>query len=328
MDNLLHRVEALECHVRTLEAHTQTVERRLRGWRWLACSLIVLSLVSLGQSLSTAQEERLEERLQTLAPWLDDVKDTLRKLHDLLTHVTIATDDAGRLEIIFSGVNLRIVNGLGQTDCGPGPDGPEPIPNCPNGLGNLIVGYNERLFAHVRTGSHNVVVGPFHSFSRFGGVVVGRLNTISGDFSSVSGGTGNTASGLDSSVSGGSSNTASSFGDSVSGGNSNTASGANSSVSGGGNNTASGANSSVSGGPNNTASGVAASVSGGSDNTASGERSAVSGGFGNTASSLAASVSGGGSNTASGSGASVSGGSSRTAPGENDWVAGSLFEDE
>jgi hypothetical protein len=36
---------------------------------------------------------------------------------------------------------LHIRNGLGRTDCGEEVD--EPIPDCPNGLGNLIVGYNE-----------------------------------------------------------------------------------------------------------------------------------------------------------------------------------------
>ena len=40
----------------------------------------------------------------------------------------------------------------------------------------------------IRTGSHNVVVGQSHNFSRFGGLVVGRFNTISGEFASVSGG--------------------------------------------------------------------------------------------------------------------------------------------
>jgi hypothetical protein len=130
---------------------------------------------------------------------------------------------------------LHIVNGLGSTDCTDEQPEPEPIPDCPNGLGNLIVGYNEpRAFAeNVRTGSHNVVVGSQHNFSRFGGLVVGNFNTISGDFASVSGGLGNTASGEFSSVSGGAGNMASGFAASVSGGQENTVSGEFSSVSGG-----------------------------------------------------------------------------------------------
>jgi hypothetical protein len=76
----------------------------------------------------------------------------------------------------------------------------QPIPDCPNGLGNLIVGYNEPRpggFENIRTGSHNVVVGRWHNFSRFGGLVVGHSNTISGDFAVVSGGYLNKARGGD-----------------------------------------------------------------------------------------------------------------------------------
>jgi hypothetical protein len=53
--------------------------------------------------------------------------------------------DAAANEVVITGANLRIVNGLGTTDTA-------------NGLGNLIVGYNEpRGFQpEVRTGSHNV----------------------------------------------------------------------------------------------------------------------------------------------------------------------------
>jgi hypothetical protein len=144
--------------------------------------------------------------------------------------------------------------------------------NASNGLGNLIVGYNESrvVFGGTddRTGSHNVVVGEFNNFSSFGGLVVGGFNEISGQFASVSGGTANTASG---------------FGSSVSGGSANTASGDFSSVSGGAGNTASGFFSSVSGGLNNKASGNIASVSGGDENTASGDVSSVSGGSNRTA---------------------------------------------
>jgi hypothetical protein len=132
------------------------------------------------------------------------------------------------------------VNGLGRTDCGPED---EPIPDCPNGLGNLIVGYNEPRpegFVNFRTGSHNVVVGQQHNFSGFGGLVVGFFNEISGDFASVSGGRENAANGVFASVSAGALNRADGERSSVSGGFVNTASGAFSSVSGGNNRTAAG----------------------------------------------------------------------------------------
>jgi hypothetical protein len=205
------------------------------------------------------------------------------------------TFDGATNEVVITGANLRIVNGLGATDT-------------TNGVGNLIVGYNELrpidfpppTFGgppDVRTGSHNVVVGTRLNFSSFGGLVVGAASEISGRFSSVSGGAFNTASNDLSSVSGGIENTASGFFSSVSGGQGNTASGPSSSVSGGHENTARGRLSSVSGGESNTASGEVSSVSGGEQNTASGDFS------------------------------SVSGGTNRTAPGTEDWAAGPLFAD-
>ena len=219
----------------------------------------------------------------------------------------------------FAGMNLQVVNNTGTTD------------GTPNGLGNVIIGYDsERSTDSDKSGSHYLVIGDSHNYTASGGIVAGLLNTASGDWASVTGGTGNTASGSNSSVSGGESNTASSVGSSVSGGNENTASGFNSSVSGGlgntasGNdttvsggesNTASGARASVSGGTSNLASGLISSVSGGSNNTSSSGSSSVSGGFGNLASDFVSSVSGGSGNTASGARASVSGGFSNTADG-------------
>lgn len=199
------------------------------------------------------------------------------------------TDD----DIFFDGVNIHIRNGLGSTDGWDGSSGNV------NGLGNLIVGYNEERFGAPtdRTGSHNLVVGIAHNYSSFGGLVAGILNTVSGQFSSVTGGFANEASGNNSSVSGGAINTASND------------------------------NSSVSGGQGNAASGFSSSVSGGFANEASGNRSSVSGGIRNMASGDFSSVSGGADNEASGLSSSVSGGLNRSAVGQDDWRAGSLFED-
>ena len=79
------------------------------------------------------------------------------------------------------------------------------MPDCPNGLGNLIVGYNELREGgeNRRNGSHNVVVGTQHAFSSVGGLVVGRHNEIRGAFASISGGARNTAAGEHASISGG-----------------------------------------------------------------------------------------------------------------------------
>jgi hypothetical protein len=311
MNHLLARVEALEHHM-------QSVERRLRWWRGLACGLVALGLLGWVLQAGYAAD----------AP-TGPVADRLAAVEAKLVHLTSATDQEGRPEVVITGANLRIVNGLGRTDCG---SEEEPIPDCPNGLGNLIVGYNElrdpEFFENIRTGSHNVVVGKEHNFSRFGGLVVGDFNEISGDFAVVSGGQLNTANGDFASVSGGNSNTASGVFASVSGGQGNRASGDFASVSGGNSNTASGNASAVSGGLLNTASSGPAAICGGAFNTASASNAVICGGSNNTASGENSSVSGGSQNTASGENSSVSGGLQRTAAGEFDWVAGPLFADE
>ena len=162
--------------------------------------------------------------------------------------------DSDSANLYFDGCNVHVRNGAGITDS-------------INGLGNLIVGYNRdragRFEISDKTGSHNLIIGDDHNYSRFGGFVAGKKNAIEAEWASVSGGYLNTASGIYSSVSGGFAVTASGDGASVSGGYLNTASGIYSSVSGGHGGTASGNNASVSGGYWNTASGDYASVSGG-----------------------------------------------------------------
>jgi hypothetical protein len=314
MDQLQTRLDALEQQVHTLTQHTQIATRRLRWWRGLACGLVGLAVLTWALPAVIAQEDAWERGQKGLAQ-------RVAALEKLLKHFSREKND-----IFITGANLHIVNGLGSTDCGELVG--QPIPDCPNGLGNLIVGYNEPRELvdgedqNVRTGSHNVVVGQWHNFSRFGGLVVGIFNTISGDFASVSGGASNTASGQNASVSGGAINTASAVRAAVSGGLGNTASGPFSTVSGGSQNTASAADASVIGGNGNTASGVRAAVCGGEGNTASEEHSAVSGGAGNTASGFTSVVSGGAGNTASGFTSVVSGGALNTASGDLAAVSG------
>ena len=197
--------------------------------------------------------------------------------------------------VLISGANLQVVSGEGATDA--------PV----NGTGNIIIGYDENTSSDDKSGSHNLVVGVGHTYSAFGGIVVGADNSISGLFSSVLGGGFNTASGLASSVSGGQGNTAQENYSSVSGGLANIASGNHSSVSGGFFNNAFGNASSVSGGDSNIASGSYSSVSGGDNNTASGFWSSVSGGYYNSAAGDFSSVSGGQFNNASGYASSASG---------------------
>ena len=264
---------------------------------------------------------------------------------DIPDCMTTASGAGSVDDVVFSGCNVHVQNSLGDYFT--------------NSKGNLIIGYNEddvfidsdhpTYGGNARYGSHNLVIGPEHSYSTNGGLLAGFANTIanpdgiasvsggtgntaSGQFASVSGGKNNEASGEWASVSGGANNMAKTGGDditSISGGYGNEASGSWASVSGGINNTASGQSASVSGGKENVASGEVSSVSGGESNETNNTGASVSGGGGNTASAdFHASVSGGSSNEASGDFSSVSGGDNRTASGSawGSWAAGGLSQ--
>jgi hypothetical protein len=175
-------------------------------------------------------------------------------------------------ELVFSGVNLHVENGLGETDGVV--DGQFTYPGTTNGLGNLIVGYGEAQTLNPevasRGGSHNLVIGPDHAYSSYGALVAGRANSTLAPSSTVSGGISNTASAIYSSISGGRGNAASGVFSSLSGGQENSASGEAASVSGGRYNSASHEFASVSGGNNNRAVGPLSSVTGGQNNQAFG----------------------------------------------------------
>jgi hypothetical protein len=278
MDHLLQRLEALEDEVRH-------VQRRLRRWRQLAGIVLVLALVCLLQPWGLAAQVPGEDPERTF--WqLVNLWGRVRALEHTLTHVTSVTGAGGLPEVRITGANLRLVNGQRATAT-------------TNGLGNLLVGYNEpREGENVRTGSHNMVVGQGHNFSSFGGLVVGRQNEIRGAFAAVSGGFDNTASGDSAAVCGGIFNRAS------------------------------GSTAAVSGGFDNTASGSGAAVCGGDGNTASGGASVVTGGHGHTADGHAAAISGGEANTANGYCSTVSGGRNHTARRDFSWVADPLIAAE
>lgn len=273
----------------------------------------------------------LQARIATLEANLTTANNTINALQTALTVVqnnTVLDLDGlltldgtgGRSVARFQGVNVQVVNGLGQTDS-------------INGLGNLIVGYDEVLegssvcsiggkVEHIerrglfenpfldqeiceanggvwavshKSGSHYLIVGSGNNYSAYGGAVIGYRNTSNREYASVTGGTSNTASGVNSNVSGGRGNRAIGIHASVSGGGENRASGHTASISGGIRNTASGFNSSVSGGESNTATGP--ELLGSDIGTGS---TSVSGGMGNLAKTLGASISGGRNNVAAG----------------------------
>ena len=92
-------------------------------------------------------------------------------LTELANYVTIDPNTINGLagpHIIFTGANLHIRNGEGGTYFGA------------NGVGNLIVGYNEVVSdgPSDRYGSHTLVVGSEHVWMDVGGFVAGYHNNV------------------------------------------------------------------------------------------------------------------------------------------------------
>jgi hypothetical protein len=214
--------------------------------------VVLAEEVSVPNSFTAGTTARALEVNQNFQALVNEINALLARVAALEAKLEAVTDNG--TDLVITDRNVHIRSGSGATD------------GAVNGMGNLIIGYNEDN-GDTRTGSHNLVIGPNHTYTSFGGLVAGLNNNITGTYSSVSGGYLNTASGSYSSVSGGANNTASGNVSSVRGGENNTAPNRYSSVSGGGSNTASGWYSSVSGGSTNTASGNVSSILGGYQKT-------------------------------------------------------------
>jgi hypothetical protein len=187
--------------------------------RILTVALILLITVSLYAS-ADSDSGRLAKRVAELEA-------RVAELEEILQFVRVETKVMEGLtgpHWIIEGANVHVRSGAGDTSDRCLASAPD-YPNCKSltGLGNLIVGYNERINvrsfpSELRTGSHSLVVGRFQSYSSFGGFVAGSSNEITAAHASVCGGTDNKASGQFSSVSGGHGNLASGAAASVSGG--------------------------------------------------------------------------------------------------------------
>ncbi|MCP4133164.1 MAG: hypothetical protein GY754_19510 [bacterium] len=200
------------------------------------------------KAISDLQTEMiaLKARVSTLessvnsgyASSISQLQTDLGAVEVILSGVTRVGDD-----LTFSGMNVHIESGSGSTS------------GAVNGLGNLMIGYNElRGSGDDRSGSHNLVIGSCNNFTQYGGIVSGYYNATNGAYSNVTGGRSNIASGYASSVAGGASNAASGDSSTVSGGNANSATNNYTSVTGGKSNTAVGDTASISAGNNVTVS--------------------------------------------------------------------------
>merc|ERR1740136_640314 len=194
----------------------------------------------INQEVASLRQELHELRLRipVQSTQASNEKNSSRNLKE--ENMNCATSIVGN-DYFFDGCNVHIRNGRGMTATA-------------NGLGNVILGYNEvdddnGNRRHVRTGSHTLVIGPSHSYSHYGGLVMGHSNTLTAKYASVLGG------------------------------NNNVATGEFSSVLGGNKNIADGEYSLVLGGSGNSAKSYMASVAGGEKNKAKGRFSFVSGGY-------------------------------------------------
>jgi hypothetical protein len=177
--------------------------------------------------------KKLQSQVGSLSKQVATLRSTLHGVTRAKRH--------GITTLTIAGENVQIVNGTGHE-------------TTVNGLGNLILGYDDNPDALERTGSHNLVIGNDNGYTSYGGMVAGYGNLISGIYASASGGFGNSATGDYSSVSGGTDNHAGGTWATVIGGDNNTASGTESSITGGILNTASGSGTSILGGYDGTVS--------------------------------------------------------------------------
>lgn len=110
----------------------------------------------LENQLSEAQKE-----IASLKAELDEVKNnTVLDLDGLLS---LTQDDNGFDTVLFSGVNVQVVNGTGLTESA-------------NGQGNLVLGYNSAGPAFTdRIGSHNLILGDEQNYPHTGQVVTATI---------------------------------------------------------------------------------------------------------------------------------------------------------
>jgi hypothetical protein len=123
-------MDQLQTRLHALEQQMHAMNRRLHWWRGLAYGVVVLAGLTWALPAVVAQEEEAQGK----GP--KGLAQRVVALEQLLNHFAREKND-----IFITGANLHIVNRLGSTDRTDEAD--NPIPDCPNGLGNLIAGYND-----------------------------------------------------------------------------------------------------------------------------------------------------------------------------------------
>lgn len=250
--------------------------------------------VSIQISLLVANETdaRLTSLESDLAAHEESFADVSLAVTEIEENSVLELDGLLRLDpgpepvVVFQGVNVKVTNGIGATAS-------------ENGLGNLIVGYNEDEFGEAdRTGSHNLVLGEAHTYASYGGIVSGYQNYVDSPHAGAIAAEGSNVHGVRALILGGEGHEASGDGSVVLGGNS------------------------------GQALATRSVVVGGRSGETHGEEAVAMGGFDADAQAVQSVALGGRFNTAEGSHSTVTGGAFRTALGPDDWVAGALFQDQ
>jgi hypothetical protein len=188
----------------------------------------------------------------------------LEVLEDLLANLKIDGNN-----LVLTGMNFQVVSGSGETD------------GNVNGKGNIIIGYNEADDNDDEdSGSHNLVVGRFHSYSGYGGIVAGEDNEILGAASSVLGGEQNRAEEDGSVIVAGQDNETDGETSVILGGELNHTLTRSSGIAGGSNNVSAGIVSFIDGGNNNIVTGNGSVIGGGSNRTLGSQLAWQAGSFG------------------------------------------------
>ena len=243
LESLEHANTAIQIQNALLVSRIATADRSSRNERRKMRVQAGFAVLALGASFFLSPGNR-QAIAQGYGSTLTALNTRLAAVENKTRYVSV---DVTAKSTTFSGCNVIVNDGGGATTT--------VISNAAgDGLGNLIVGYNDfgNGRGDDRRGVHNLIVGDENSYSSYGGLVVGFNNASNSHYASVSGGTGNSAGGQYGSVSGGLGNTTNNDYCSVSGGVGNTANGAWSSISGGYQNTAGGPFASISGGNNIT----------------------------------------------------------------------------
>jgi hypothetical protein len=160
----------------------------------------LIALVALaGASIAGAQTPReLQSQIVTLQKQIATLQSALVNVqrNPVLALAPFVTLDTGYRNgvrgptIVFQGVNLQLINGAGSNGNGNGGTA------ITNGLGNLIIGYDEtpvqplNILIGNRSGSHNLILGYWNQWTAAcsGAIISGYNNLVGARDASIIGG--------------------------------------------------------------------------------------------------------------------------------------------